>query len=231
VQTWETLATARGPDGTALALVRRGSELVVRANGRVLMSSRSHGSEDALAELALPESNRPRSVLVGGLGLGFTLRSALKRLSADSSVVVAELIPELVEWNRGPASDLAGRPLDDPRAQVRLGDVALEISARRGLFDAILLDVDNGPSALTNSDNDRLYGLAGVSYCHQALKAGGALAVWSAGPDARYLERLRFAGFDAQARTVQARGDSGPRHVIFVARKPADGARQRNVPR
>jgi spermidine synthase len=214
---WQTVDRARAPDGAELVLARRGEEWAVRAAGRVLMTSRAHGSEEALAAEALGRVAAPRDVLVGGLGLGFTLRAALDRLPPGACVVVAELVPALVAWNRGPIGHLAGRPLDDPRVKVAEGDVLGRIAASVAAWDAILLDVDNGPAALAHPANDRLYGEAGVRVCHRALRPAGALAVWSAGQDPRYLARLERAGFAAEAVVVPARGASGGvRHAVFV---------------
>ncbi|WP_242360993.1 spermidine synthase [Anaeromyxobacter sp. SG17] len=223
---WETVDRARAPDGAELVLSRRGEEWSVRAAGRVLMTSRTHGSEEALAAAALARVRAPRNVLVGGLGLGFTLRAALDRLPPGARVVVAELVPALVRWNRGPVAHLAGRPLDDARVHVAEGDVLEHLTAGRGAWDAILLDVDNGPSALAHPANDRLYGEAGVRACRDALRAGGALAVWSAGQDPRYVARLGRAGVAAEAIAAPARGDAGGvRHVVIVGvRGPAAGA-------
>ncbi|ABS25933.1 spermidine synthase [Anaeromyxobacter sp. Fw109-5] len=213
---WQTVDRARAPDGAELVLARRGEEWAVRAAGRVLMTSRAHGSEEALAAEALGRVAAPRDVLVGGLGLGFTLRAALDRLPRGARVVVAELVPALVAWNRGLIGHLAGRPLDDPRVQVAEGDVLGRLAADAA-WDAILLDVDNGPAALAHPANDRLYGEAGVRACHRALRPGGALAVWSAGQDPRYLARLERAGFAAEAVVAPARGPSGGmRHAVFV---------------
>jgi spermidine synthase len=219
VKPWEIVDRARAPDGTELVLARRGEEWVVRAAGRVLMSSRVHGSEEALAALALARVPRPRTVLLGGLGLGFTLRAALDRVPPDARVVVAELAPALATWNRGPVADLARRPLDDPRVRLQLGDVRARIAEARGAFDAILLDVDNGPSALAHAGNDALYGDKGIRACRDALRAGGVLAVWSAGPDEGYRERLERAGFDVEEAAVPARGAGrgGVRHLVFLA--------------
>jgi spermidine synthase len=219
VKPWETVDRARAPDGAELVLARRGDEWVVRVAGRVLMSSRVHGSEEALARLALERVARPRTVLVGGLGLGFTLRAVLERLPPDARAIVAELSPALVAWNRGPIADLAGRPLEDPRVRLQVGDVRARIAEARGAFDAILLDVDNGPSALARPDNDALYGKAGIAACRDALRSGGVLGVWSAGPDRAYRERLERAGFEVDEVTVPARGAGagGVRHVVFVA--------------
>jgi spermidine synthase len=255
VKPWQTVDRARVEGGTELVLARRGEEWVVRNDGRVLMSSRQHGSEDALASMALSALRRPggaRTVLVGGLGLGYTLRATLDRIGPDARAVVAEICPELVEWNRGPVAHLAGRPLDDPRTRLQLGDVAARIAEARGAFDAILLDVDNSPSSMVLAGNDRLYGKRGVRACVDALATGGVLAVWSAGPDDAYLERLEQAGLEARAVTVPARGPGagGARHVLFLGvksgatprraggdapragapRAPSRGARRRPAP-
>jgi spermidine synthase len=226
------------PDGAELVLARRDDEWVVRAAGRTLMSSRVHGSEEALAAIALREA-RPRtstaprggagegaagrrSVLVGGLGMGFTLRATLDRLPPDARVVVVELVPGLVAWNRGPLAHLAGRPLDDPRVRLQQGDVGRRIAEAKGAYDAILLDVDNGPSALAHPANASLYGDRGVRACADALRPGGVLAVWSAAPDERFRLRLGRAGLDAREERVPARGaQGGVRHVVVLASKPA----------
>lgn len=227
MQPWETIGRARAPDGTELTLARRGEEWVVRYGGRVLMSSRAHGSEDALAALALERARRPRTILVGGLGLGYTLRAALDRAPPEARVVVAEVVPEIVAWNRGPVAHLAGRPLDDPRVRIQVRDVAAVLSEARGAFDAVLLDVDNAPGSPVLRGNDRLYGEAGVRVCARALAAGGVLAVWSAGPDQRYLARLQRAGLEARARPVAALGAGGPgRHVLFLAARPSAPGRR-----
>jgi spermidine synthase len=223
VQPWENVDRARAPDGTELVLARRGDEWVVREAGRVLMSSRVHGSEEALAAFALERVQNPRTVLIGGLGLGFTLRATLDRLGPDTRVILAEMVPELVGWNRGPVADLAGRPLEDPRVRLQIGDVRARIAEAHSAYDAILLDVDNGPSALNHVDNAGLYSVKGIHACRDALRAGGALAVWAAGSDEAYAERLERAGFDVQVRVVPARGSGqgGVRHVVFVATRPA----------
>ncbi|HYQ80734.1 MAG TPA: hypothetical protein VEP68_04485 [Anaeromyxobacteraceae bacterium] len=221
MRAWETVGRARAPDGTEMALCRRGEEWVVRYAGRVLMSSRAHGSEDALATLALSRARRLRTILVGGLGLGYTLRAALDRAPAEARVVVAEVVPEIVAWNRGSVAHLCGRPLDDPRVSVQVRDVAALVAEARGAFDAILLDVDNAPGSPVLRGNDRLYGDVGVRTCRRALAAGGVLAVWSAGPDERYLARLGSAGLDAEARAVAPRGGGAGRHVVFLAARRA----------
>lgn len=243
MQPWETVDRATVQGGTELVLARRGDEWVVRNDGRVLMSSRQHGSEDALAALALEKVARPggaRTVLIGGLGLGYTLRATLDRIGPDARAVVAEICPELVEWNRGPVAHLAGRPLDDPRTRLQVGDVVARIAEASGAFDAILLDVDNSPSSMVLAGNDRLYGPRGVRACAAALATGGVLAVWSAGPDDPYVERLERAGLEARAVTVPARGigGGGARHVVFLGvkrgatpRRPGTGAGPARSPR
>jgi spermidine synthase len=220
VQPWVKVAETRTEAGGTLALVRRGDEWEVLADGLVLMSSRTHASETALARLALRAQPAARSVLVGGLGLGFTLRAALDGLPKDGTVTLAELSPALVEWNRTHVALLAGRPLDDPRVRLRLGDVCTAIRQASAAYDAILLDVDNGPVAFANGTNGWLYGDAGTHAALVALRPGGVLAVWSAGHDEAYLRRLRRHGFAAAAETVRAHGRGGQRHVVFIARKP-----------
>jgi hypothetical protein len=230
---WETVERATAPDGIELILARRGAEWVVRAGGRALMSSRVHGSEEALARLALARWRaRPRpphqaasaapTVLLGGLGMGFTLRALLDGLPGQARVVVAELVPALVAWNRGPLAELAGRPLDDPRVRLQHGDVASRIAEAERAFDAIVLDVDNGPAALAHRGNQRLYGDDGLRACHRALRAGGVLAVWSAGPAPRFLEAMDRAGFEAAAEVAPARSGGGLRHAVLlgVRRQP-----------
>jgi spermidine synthase len=226
VQPWRIIERATARDGTELLLARRGDEWVLRAGGRVLMSSRVHGSEVALAAVALARwrstgrrRGDPRTVLLGGVGLGFTLRALLDRLPATSRVVVAELLPDLAGWVRGVAAHLAGRPLEDPRVRLQLGDVGARIAETNGTLDLILLDVDNGPSPLAHRANGALYGEAGVAACHRALRAGGVLGVWSAGPDQRYLQRLERAGFAAEAQAVAAGPGSGVRHVLLLGTK------------
>lgn len=227
MQPWVKIAEADAPGGGRLALARRGDEWVVRVDGRVLMSSRAHASEEALAALALERAARREAVLLGGLGLGFTLRAALDRMPERSKVVLVELVPALLEWNRGPLAGLAGRPLEDPRVRVEVGDVVRRIAEAKRAYDAILLDVDNGPTAVVRAGNDRLYGDRGVAACRAALREGGVLAVWSAGPDDAYRERLDRAGFDVEERRVTEREGGGKRHVILLARAAAPRARRR----
>ena len=216
---WELLGEAHAPDGTLLALTRRGGEYVILANGKSLMSSRMHGSEEEAATLAcrhLRAREQPQ-VLVGGLGMGFTLRATLESLSPDASVTVAELVPGVVEWNRGPLGPLAGFPLKDPRVRVEVCDVAATLRANPGRFHAIVLDVDNGPAAFTSSDNAGLYDDRGIAETRAAMATGGVLSVWSARDDRKFERRLRHAGFDVKVERVRARlKKGGPRHTIFV---------------
>ena len=216
---WELLGETRTPDGSLMALMRRDREHVILANGKPLMSNLMHGSEEALASLACTRvRTRPQPcVLVGGLGMGFTLRATLDALPADASVIVAELLPAVVEWNRGPLAPLAGEPLKDPRVTVLQNDVAETMRASEGRFDAMLLDVDNGPSAFTESANAELYTDRGLASARTALKSGGVLAVWSAREDRKFEQRLRYNGFRVEVTRVRARlKKGGPRHTIFL---------------
>jgi spermidine synthase len=218
---WIVIERAHTPDGTPLELLRRGGDFVIRAAGQELMSSRLHGSEVRLAELgvaALAKQLAPR-VLVGGLGCGYTLAAALDQLSAAAEVVVAELSPAVVAWNRGVLGALARHPLDDPRVHVREADVVDEL-AQALPFDLILLDVDNGPAALTQAHNARLYDQKGVASLWAALRPRGVLGVWSAGPDADFAQRLRAQRFGVTEHAVRAHtARSGKRHTIWIAVK------------
>jgi spermidine synthase len=220
---WELLGRTQTPEGRDLTLVRRGHELIILADGKPLMSSRMHGSEEALATEGCVRARllEKPSVLVGGLGMGYTLRATLDLLPGAARVVVAELLPEVVSWNRGPLGPLAGNPLDDPRVQVELGDVGRVLREHRARHDAILLDVDNGPMAFTQTGNTSLYSDAGLAAARAALRPGGVLAVWSAWNDVKFEHRLRHAGFTAQ--TVHVRGrlkKGGPHHTIFLGLLP-----------
>jgi spermidine synthase len=219
---WETLAQADTPDGSAMRLTHRDGEYVIWVDGRALMSSRTHGSEESLAAAGcghLRDATAPR-VLVGGLGMGFTLRAALDTLPPRARVVVSELVPSVVEWNRGPLGALGGHPLDDPRVRVAVGDVGYTLRAQPGRFDAILLDVDNGPAAFTSRLNASLYGAAGVAAAYAALAPGGVVAVWSAWDDDGFTRRLRRQGFTAHSSRVRARREKrGAHHTIFVGVK------------
>ena len=218
---WELLETATAPDGDELRLLRRGDEFSIRlAGGNELMNSRVGGSEEALATLAMDRlAGRvaPR-VLIGGLGMGFTLRAVLSRGGPDLRAVVAEIVPELIGWARGSMAGVLEGALEDPRLEVVVGDVAACIRAARGEFDAILLDVDNGPDGLTRSGNAALYAEGGLRAARRALAADGILAVWSASPDRDFVKRLSASGFRTSAHTVRAsRSGRGARHTIWIA--------------
>jgi spermidine synthase len=220
---WKTLDRAPTPDGGEYLLQEHDGTFVIRVDGKELMSSRTHGSEQAMAQAAFPMGPPPDArVLIGGLGLGFTLRAVLDVLPPHGSVVVGELSEAVLRWNREQLAPLAGRPLEDLRAHVELGDVRSLMRKAKPRFHAVLLDVDNGPSAMTAQDNASLYDEAGIVTCYEALRPGGTLVVWSAGPDARYLERLERCGFEARARTVASRGEGGRRHVLFLATRPVN---------
>lgn len=226
MKSWIVLDTVAAPTGAErLQLLQRDTEFSIRVGTYELMNSRAHGSEEALAELACARiAHRPHArVLIGGLGMGFTLAAALRTLAADSEIAVAELIAAVVRWNRGPLAHLAGGPLTDARVQVREIDVAHVLREATDVYDAILLDVDNGPDGLTRKDNDWLYGLAGLSAARAALRPGGVLAVWSAAYDAAFTERLTQTGFDVEERRVRARGRrGGAHHLIWIAQpRPA----------
>jgi len=186
-----------------------------------LMSSRVHGSEEALAELSCKRiAGRAKTrILIGGLGMGFTLASALQYLGSEAEVVISELVPKVVEWNRGILGGEAGNPLLDKRVVVRVGDVAGIIKAEKRSFDAILLDVDNGPSGLTHQDNNWLYSDFGLEASYRALKQGGILSVWSAGPDLKFTRRLRYVGFKVEEVLVHAHGKKGGKCLIWLAQK------------
>ena len=218
---WELLGEARTPEGTHMTLTRRGNEYMILADGKDLMSSRMKGSEEELARVGCDQARKVENacVLVGGLGMGFTLRATLDVMPKDATVVVAELMPAVVEWNRGPLAPLARRPLDDRRTQVEVGDVAVLLRKARARFDAILLDVDNGPVAFTQEGNAGLYDNAGLLMIKEALRPGGVLAVWSAWDDRKFEHRLRHHGFTLETHRVRARlRQGGPRHTIFVGR-------------
>jgi spermidine synthase len=210
------------PDGVEMALTRRDGEYVILAAGKSLMSSRMHGSEEALATFACRNARTREQpcVLVGGLGMGFTLRATLDLLPKEASIVVAELVPAVVEWNRGPLGPLAGHPLKDPRVRVDVGDVGATLRASRNRFDAVLLDVDNGPAAFTASANAGLYDDRGLAAARAALTRGGVLAVWSASENRRFEQRLRYGKFAVDVERVRGRlKKGGPRHTIFLAHK------------
>lgn len=226
----EILAREKTPEGDDLVLSRRDGVYRLSVAGEELMSSRAHGSEETLAQLAcekLPESKTPR-VLVGGLGFGFTLRAALNCLPPKARVVVCEVFPSLLEWNRGMLADLAGRPLEDRRVKAVRADVwtILDVRSDQDRFDAILLDVDNGPEAFTLRSNGRLYGPEGLARLRESLVPKGVLAVWSSSDAPRFLDRLRRAGFEARVQRVPSREGARKRnHLIFLGRR-LDAARR-----
>ena len=222
---WKLLARAQTPrNGVELRLYQRDTEFSIKAGKHELMNSHVYGSEDALAKLACQKiKNHPRArVLIGGLGMGYTVRSALNELGAQAQVVVAELVSEVVQWNRGFLADLAGRPLDDNRVAVHETDVAEIIKTAKGDYDAILLDVDNGPRALTRKGNDWLYSLTGLKTAFAALRSKGVLAIWSSGPEAEFAQRLRTAGFEVNEVEVRARGGrkGGAHHIVWTGTRP-----------
>jgi len=221
---WTLLGTAKVPgDGAALRLMQRGDEFVIMAGTNPLMNSRMSGSEQDLATLgwAKVAGHKNAHVLIGGLGMGFTLRAALAIVPADARITVAELVPEIVEWARGPLAPIFEGSLDDPRVTIAVDDVGRVIAGGKARYDAILLDVDNGPEGLSRDGNDRLYTLGGLTKARDALRPGGVLAVWSAHPDAKFTARLRSAGFEVEEAHVRERhGGKGARHTIWLATKP-----------
>ena len=216
---WVLLDSAPIPDGARMHLYQRAGEFVIRVGHADLMNSFASGSEKALADLAFDRlGQRPAcEVLVGGLGMGFTAAAALRRLGADGRLIIGELMPAVVAWNRGPLAPLAGSPLADPRVTVEVGDVAALLRDRPAGFDLILLDVDNGPHGMTTSGNGWLYGVEGLTTAYRALRPGGVLAVWSAVPDDPFTQRLRRVGFLAEPVMVRAHGSRGRRCWIWVA--------------
>ncbi|WP_315776909.1 MULTISPECIES: spermidine synthase [unclassified Bradyrhizobium] len=223
---WKLIDTADVPGGgEPLRLMQRGKEFSIKLGSNELMNSRLHGSEEALATLScarIKAEPAPR-LLIGGLGMGFTLRAALKVMGPQARVTVAELVPAVIAWARGPMAELSGASLADPRVDIREADVVKLIAAGRSAYDAILLDVDNGPQGLTRQSNDALYDSSGLRTAFAALRPGGVLAVWSSHPDDRFAPRLRKAGFAAEEINIRAtgRGGGGARHVIWIATRPA----------
>jgi spermidine synthase len=221
------------PDGGGtLTLMRRDEEFSIRAGSVVLMSSRMSGSEIALADVAC-ERLRGRKkcrVLIGGYGMGFTLRAAMAGLGADAQIVVAELVPAVIAWARGPMAELTAGCLDDPRVRIEEKDVRDLITSARGGFDAILLDVDNGPDSVSRDANDRLYTLRGLHAARQALRPKGLLAIWSAGPSATFTRRLGQAGFGVEEIKARANKGRGVRHIIWAATNPGNTATPRIPP-
>jgi len=218
---WIKLDTSIIPGGKdELRLMRRGAEFSIMLGRNELMNSRLSGSEEALATLSCDRIRQRRNahILIGGLGMGFTLRAALGAAAADASITVAELVPAVTAWARGPMAELYGTSLDDPRVTVHQGDVGQVIRSARSAYDAILLDIDNGPSGLTRAANDSLYDAVGLGQAQVALRPGGVLAIWSAAPDQHFTRLLRKMGFAVKEVQVRAKaGRSGARHVIWLA--------------
>jgi spermidine synthase len=220
------LDTAQIPgNGGELHLYQRNEHYTIEVVGIMgeLMTTEHHGSEDALAEIAIKRLADPGSarVLVGGLGMGFTLAAALKHTAPNGEVVVGELVPEVVKWNEGPIGEFAGRPMNDPRAKVVVGDVLEIIRHDRGGFDAILLDTDNGPEGLTQPRNNRLYSHRGLRSAYDSLRPNGILAIWSTHPDAPFTRRLGMAGFEVEEQKVFAHRDKGTKHHLWFAKRGA----------
>lgn len=219
----ELLGTAHIPGGGELRLFKRDTEFTIAIGANELMSSRLSGSEEALARLTcdrLQDQEAPH-LLIGGYGMGFTLRAALARLGPQARCTVVELVPEILEWARAPMAELTASCLDDSRVDVITRDVVRIIRHAARAYDAILLDVDNGPNGLTRADNEELYSMHGLTAAKTALKPGGVLAIWSAAPDERFTRRLKHAGFQVDEVMVRAgRNGKGARHVIWFARTP-----------
>jgi spermidine synthase len=218
----ELLGTANIPGGGDMRLFQRGDDFMIVLDRNELMNSRMSGSEVALAEMTCERlgSGGAPHILVGGYGMGFTLRAALAMLGPDARITVAELVPEIIEWARGPMAALTAGCLDDPRVELLLGDVAAAIGAGVARYDAILLDVDNGPDGLTRKSNDWLYTMSGLTKAKVAVKPGGILAIWSAAPDTAFARRLKDTGLLVEEVTVRARSNGkGAKHVIWFARR------------
>lgn len=216
----ELVGTAEVPGGPPLRLVRHGGDFIIMLDRNELMSSRMSGSEKALGVMTCERLRHPQSarLLIGGYGMGFTLRAVLEALGPGARIVVAELVPGIIEWARGPMAAMTGDCLDDPRVEVRIEDVGRAIEAGKALYDAILLDVDNGPDGLTRPGNDGLYSARGLASARAALRPGGVLAIWSAGADAAFTKRLKQAGFAVDEVRARARENGkGPIHTIWFA--------------
>ncbi|MDK2759795.1 MAG: spermidine synthase [Sphingopyxis sp.] len=222
MQRRELIDTAAVPGGDELRLYRRGDDFIIAIGGNELMNSRMSGSEEALAVMSCDRlaDSHAAHLLIGGYGMGFTLRAALAALGPEARITVAELVPAILDWARGPMADLSANCLDDARVDAVVGDVAAAIAEGGGRYDAILLDVDNGPDGLTRPANDRIYSPAGLEVAKAALRPGGILAIWSAAPDARFTRRLIASGFRVEEVTVRARANGkGARHTIWFARR------------
>ena len=216
---WEELATATMPNGSRIKLQRHDGNYVIRADGYDLMTSYSHGSEDAMMALACPRPAVDACILIGGLGMGYTLAATLNLMPPGGTVVVSELVPEVVEWNRGPLGPLAGHPLNDSRTDLVLGDVADVIRNSNSRFDAVLLDVDNSVDSFTLARNAWLYTPEGLAAAHRSLRPRGALAIWSVGTEGIFDRRFRAAGFTASTHPVRGGDKRGGHYSVFVGRR------------
>jgi spermidine synthase len=217
---WSLLDTAKVPGGGELRLMQRGAEFSIKLGTEELMNSRLSATEQALATIACEKikDRKHAHILIGGLGMGFTLRAALTVLEKQAHIIVAELVPAVVAWARGPMADVFGKSLSDPRLRIHEGDVGDLIRSGRSAYDAILLDVDNGPEGMTRKANDRLYDLKGLRAAYTALRPAGVLAVWSSRPDPKFTQRLRKTGFDVIENPMRAKGpQGGAQHFIWTA--------------
>jgi spermidine synthase len=219
------LDTAQVPGGSGeLRLKQRGTEFSITLDNNELMNSRVSGSEESLATIACKKIRKQPRILIGGLGMGFTLRAALAALGPDARITVAELVPAVLAWARGPMAEIFGESLTDPRVSIREADVGDLIRSDESIYDVILLDVDNGPEGLTRKSNDALYDLKGLSAARAALRPGGVLAVWSSGPNVKFSWRLRKAGFEVEEVRARANGSrGGARHFIWIATRADHG--------
>ncbi|MDG0866939.1 hypothetical protein [Candidatus Lucifugimonas marina] len=217
---WIAAGEAVSPDGTRLELVEHDGEYIIKADDLPLMSTRMHFSEVELARLVCTKLKSGAKVMIGGLGLGYTLRSTLNLIPKDATAVQVELVPEVIEWNRGPLGPFADHPLNDKRTELVQDDISKVIKGARNEYDSIMLDVDNGPTPLVQERNSWLYTDSGLQAIRKALKNGGRVAIWSADDEPKFVSRMKRNGFRAQKHQIQAhKGKGGIRHVIFTGRK------------
>jgi spermidine synthase len=214
-----TVASAQSKDGTQLRLIEHDGDYLIDADGLPLMSTRLHHSEEVMAELACVDLTSGAVALIGGLGMGYTLRATLDRLPADGQAIQVELVPEVVEWNRGPLGPFSKHPLDDPRTVLLIDDVAAAIRSHRGDLDAILLDVDNGPSSMVRERNHWLYGAQGMNAHHRALKKGGRLAIWAVTEEPQFEKQMAKYGFVASCHRIHARPGKRGHHAVYLGIK------------
>ena len=217
---WNTVGEAVSPDGTRLELVEHDGEYIIKADDLPLMSTRMHFSEMELARLVCTNLKSNAKVMIGGLGLGYTLRSALDLIPKDGVVVQVELVPKVIEWNKGPLGPFNNHPLKDTRTEIVQDDISKVIRQSQNNYDSIMLDVDNGPSTLVNERNAWMYTNQGLQSIRKALKTQGQVAIWSANDDTRFISHMKRNGFLAEKHYIQAhKGKGGIRHVIFTGRK------------